>query len=148
MLFEAVRQSHGVSSAVLRGWRFPEFPCSPPPAIITIRKTAKGYTLDSPWRPSPAHYRDRVDAVCAFIVDLIRAFVDEDRSLLCLHSAAAEFAGKLVVFPNAYRTGKSLFCAETDGAGKFVCSLNVLTWDEACEINPELSAVEEPAAAE
>ncbi len=41
-----------------------------------------------------------------------------------------------------------LFCAETDGAGKFVRSLSVMTWDEACEINPELSAVEEPAAAE
>ncbi len=41
-----------------------------------------------------------------------------------------------------------LFCAETDGAGKFVRSLNVLTWEEACEINPELSAVEEPTAAE
>ncbi len=41
-----------------------------------------------------------------------------------------------------------LFCAETDGAGKFVRSLSVMTWDEACEINPELSAVAEPAAAE
>ena len=41
-----------------------------------------------------------------------------------------------------------LFCAETDGAGKFVRSLSVMTWDEACEINLELSAVEEPAAAE
>ena len=41
-----------------------------------------------------------------------------------------------------------LFCAETDGAGKFVRSLSVLTWDEACEINPELSAIGEPAAAE
>jgi len=41
-----------------------------------------------------------------------------------------------------------LFCAETDGAGKFVRSLNVLSWDEACEINPDLRAVDAPAAAE
>ena len=41
-----------------------------------------------------------------------------------------------------------LFCAETDGAGKFVRSLAVLTWDEACEINPDLRKADEPAAAE
>ncbi len=35
-----------------------------------------------------------------------------------------------------------LFCAETDGAGKFVRSLSVLSWDEACEINPDLKAAE------
>jgi AhpD family alkylhydroperoxidase len=33
-----------------------------------------------------------------------------------------------------------LFCAEVDGVGKFVKSLNVLSWEEACEINPKLSA--------
>jgi hypothetical protein len=40
-----------------------------------------------------------------------------------------------------------LFCAETDGAGKFVRSLSVLSWDEACEIDPKLSMVEAPVAA-
>jgi AhpD family alkylhydroperoxidase len=32
-----------------------------------------------------------------------------------------------------------LFCAEVDGVGKFVKSLNVLSWEEACELNPKLS---------
>lgn len=41
-----------------------------------------------------------------------------------------------------------LFCAETDGAGKFVRSLSVLSWDAACEINPELVKLDVPAAAE
>ena len=41
-----------------------------------------------------------------------------------------------------------LFCAETDGAGKFVRSLSVLSWDEACEINPDLVKIDQPAAAE
>jgi len=35
-----------------------------------------------------------------------------------------------------------LFCAEVDGAGKFVRSLEVLTWSEACAINPALVRVE------
>lgn len=32
-----------------------------------------------------------------------------------------------------------LFCAEVDGVGKFVKSLNVLSWEEACEFNPKLT---------
>jgi hypothetical protein len=32
-----------------------------------------------------------------------------------------------------------LFCAEVDGVGKFVKSLNVLSWEEACELNPNLN---------
>jgi AhpD family alkylhydroperoxidase len=37
-----------------------------------------------------------------------------------------------------------LFCAEVDGVGKFVKSLNVLSWEEACELNPRLSAASPP----
>jgi len=31
-----------------------------------------------------------------------------------------------------------LLCAETDGVGKFVKSLNVISWEEACALNPKL----------
>ena len=31
-----------------------------------------------------------------------------------------------------------LFCAETDGVGKFVRSLNVISWEEACSLNSNL----------
>jgi AhpD family alkylhydroperoxidase len=41
-----------------------------------------------------------------------------------------------------------LFCAEVDGVGKFVKSLNVLSWEEACELNPKLDAGATQAAAE
>jgi AhpD family alkylhydroperoxidase len=41
-----------------------------------------------------------------------------------------------------------LFCAEVDGVGKFVKSLNVLSWEEACEINPKLTADAAQVAAE
>ena len=30
-------------------------------------------------------------------------------------------------------------CAQTDGVGKLVKSFNVISWDEACEINPDLA---------
>jgi AhpD family alkylhydroperoxidase len=41
-----------------------------------------------------------------------------------------------------------LFCAEVDGVGKFVKSLNVLSWEEACELNPKLKADTAQVAAE
>ena len=41
-----------------------------------------------------------------------------------------------------------LFCAEVDGVGKFVKSLNVLSWEEACELNPELGTTPPRVAAE
>lgn len=33
-----------------------------------------------------------------------------------------------------------LWCAENEGAGKFVRTLNILTWNEACELNPQTAA--------
>jgi len=40
-----------------------------------------------------------------------------------------------------------LFCAETDGVGKFVRSLNVLSWEDACRIDPRLDSKEQRASA-
>jgi AhpD family alkylhydroperoxidase len=41
-----------------------------------------------------------------------------------------------------------LFCAEVDGVGKFVKSLNVMSWEKACELNPKLNAAAAQVAAE
>jgi hypothetical protein len=41
-----------------------------------------------------------------------------------------------------------LFCAEVDGVGKFVKSLEVLSWEEACELNPKLAQGAAQVAAE
>jgi AhpD family alkylhydroperoxidase len=41
-----------------------------------------------------------------------------------------------------------LFCAEVDGCGKFVKSLNVVSWEEACELDPKLKGEPAKAAAE
>jgi AhpD family alkylhydroperoxidase len=41
-----------------------------------------------------------------------------------------------------------LFCAQVDGVGKFVKSLNVVSWEEACEFDPRLKADTAQVAAE
>lgn len=117
--------------AVLRGWRFREAPYSDQPApVITIRKAPKGYGIESPWRPSPAVYRDRVDAVCSYIVDLIKALVADDPALLCLHAGGVEIGGRLVVFPSRYRAGKTTLAEYLAAAGTRVYADDVLPIDE------------------
>jgi AhpD family alkylhydroperoxidase len=37
-------------------------------------------------------------------------------------------------------------CAQTDGVGKFVKSLNVISWKQACELNPRLGGAPAQAA--
>jgi alkylhydroperoxidase family enzyme len=32
-----------------------------------------------------------------------------------------------------------MLCAQTDGVGKFVKSLNVLSWEDACALDPKLT---------
>lgn len=40
-----------------------------------------------------------------------------------------------------------MLCAQTDGVGKLVKSLNVISWEEACALNPKLMNTTVPAQA-
>ncbi len=103
--------------AVLTSWGFDELgPRAMRAPFITVRLRKGRYEVLSPYR-APIRYRDPVGAVCTLISDLIRAYIDENEALLCLHAAAAEFAGRLVILPNTYRTGKSTFAAYLAAAG-------------------------------
>ena len=41
-----------------------------------------------------------------------------------------------------------MLCAQTDGVGKFVKSLNVISWEDACTLNPNLAQTPAHEAAE
>jgi hypothetical protein len=73
--------------------------------------------IDSLWLEETAYDTTAVGAACCLSIDLVRAFVDEDPSLLCLHCAAIEIAGKLIVFPNSVRAGKSTLVARLASLG-------------------------------
>jgi hypothetical protein len=105
-------------AAVLPGWRFEETSSQEADPIIRILyREDEGYRLESRWLAEPFHDDTEVGIVCAFVLDLIAAYVAEHRSLFCLHCAAAEFAGRLVVFPSSYRAGKSTMVARLAAAG-------------------------------
>lgn len=85
--------------------------------VITIRKTAKGFQRRSRWLSKPKVFRNPIDTVCDFIVDLIHAYVADNEGLLCLHCAAVKFNQGLVVFPNTYRAGKSILSLKLISCG-------------------------------
>ncbi len=99
--------------AALRGWRLRrvEGPPQTPPAM-SVSVTADGYAVASPWREGAAIYHDRVDALCALIADIIRTYLAEHETMLCLHCAAVEFTDRIVAFPSPYRAGKSTIMAQ------------------------------------
>ena len=114
-------------AAVLRGWRIDAWPDSEArtPAI-TIESTPAGYRRLSPWLSKPAVFTDALDAVCDFVVDLIKAYIADHPSLLCLHCAAAAFERGLVLFPSGYRAGKSTLAVTLAAHGVRLFSDDVL----------------------
>ena len=54
---------------------------------------------------------DAVNAVCDLVAAMSRALPASQPTLICLHAAAIEMSGRLVVIPNARRAGKSTLAA-------------------------------------
>lgn len=99
------------------GWRISVEPTNGQSPILTVTQEKNSYKLEGFWFSEPLLRNDMVDAICALVAELIRAYVRQDDRLLCLHGAAAEFAGKLVIFPSQYRAGKSILSACLAAAG-------------------------------
>ena len=83
---------------------------------LVLRRQSGLYLLSAPWLEKPIRHRDPVHTVCDLVVHLIHGFIASNPSVLCLHSAAALMGGRLVVFPNVYRGGKSLLSAHLAAA--------------------------------
>jgi Coenzyme PQQ synthesis protein D (PqqD) len=114
-------------AAVLPGWHCAQASSAQAAPIIRILYRAdQGYRLESPWLAEPIHDDTEVAIACAFVLDLIAAYVAEHPSRFCLHCAAAEFAGRLVVFPSSHRAGKSTMAARLAAAGIPVYTDDVL----------------------
>jgi hypothetical protein len=116
-----------VIRAVLRGWKVRETAApSTDDAVMTIRKTARGYRRESRWLSRPTTYPDPVNAVCDFLVDLIKAYVADQPSMLCLHTAAVELGDGLVIFPSVYKAGKSTLSIHFAASGARLYADDVL----------------------
>jgi hypothetical protein len=114
---------------VIVGWPFQvrpaEMTASP---FFSISETSDDGLFRCEWHVEerPVRAFDPVNAVCDAISALSFALPAEDDRLICLHAAAVEIAGRLVVFPNIRRAGKSTLSAALAMAGNALFSDDVL----------------------
>jgi hypothetical protein len=130
-------EMHRLLHELLRGWEVEAWSEREGEPVLTMLYTeSESYTISGRWVPQALLRRDAVDAACGFIAELIRAYVHETPSRLCLHAAAAEFGGRLVVFPSAYRAGKSILCAALAAGGVRLAGDDVVMIDavDGCAI--------------
>ena len=115
---------------LLRGWDIHDTLSSDAPQTdIVIRKTRKGYCRTSPWAAGDRVFRQPVDAVCDFLVDLTNAYLADHPERLCLHTAAVQVDDGLVLLPGTYKAGKSTLSVHCAAAGFRLYSDDVLPVD-------------------
>lgn len=125
--FSGCETLYPLLSTVLRDWPMEKIDAGNDwKSAIWLQKIAGRYWRHSQWLPQPAGFRDPVDTVCDFIVDLIHAYVAEHAKFLCLHGAALELKTGLMVFPNTYRAGKSILALKLVSCGARLFSDDVL----------------------
>lgn len=112
----------GALQAAAFDWAVQETAFAAPASRVT-RRGAR-YVLHSPGRePIEA---SAVEAVCGLLVDVVDAVIEATPSVLCLHGAAVEFAGRLVVFPSRSHAGKSTLVARLAAGGHTVLGDDIL----------------------
>ncbi len=117
----------GIIAMLLRGWDISPYegPHDAEP-VIRIEKTGGKFIRHSRWLDQPVGFDDPVDAVCDFLVDLTKAYLDTATGMMCLHGAAARFNDGLVIFPSTYGSGKSTLSVELARRGIRIFSDDVL----------------------
>jgi hypothetical protein len=112
---------------ILRGWDIREVDAASGQAVVRLARTRKGYLRVSPWSRTPSQCRESLrthntDALFGVHYDLLRWYVDAQRTRPCLHSAAVRFDSGLVAFPNTTKAGKSTLAIRLAIAGHQVFS--------------------------
>ena len=85
--------------------------------FLSISYDDERYQLSSEHMDKPVFWNDPLNTICEMVVEVAWAQLRQDPSLLCLHGAAIEFAGRLVVFPATKRAGKSTLSVALAAAG-------------------------------
>lgn len=120
---------HPLLARIAADWPFEVSEADPAAApFFTIRSVegASRLRCESHVEDRPAQLWDPVNAVCDAIAGLAVALPLSDARLISLHAAGVAFAGRLVVFPNIRRAGKSTLSAAFARAGHPVFSDDVV----------------------
>ena len=121
--------------SILRGWDIKEMPGDDPaPPIIRFRKRKGWFYWQSKRLPPPKDWKPHgpkkvIDAVADFHYRFLDWHSLEFTNHFCLHCAAVEMDGGLVIFPSVQKAGKSTLVAELAMRGYRVFCDDVLPID-------------------
>ena len=102
---------------VFAKWPFQILNSSETSPFLSITFHDDLYQLSSEHLEKPVVWKDPLNTICEMIVEVAWAQLRQDPSLLCVHGAAIEFGGRLVVFPATKRAGKSTLSVALAAAG-------------------------------
>ena len=117
---------------LLRGWTFEPWQGQTCDPVLAMEMTPAGrFVVTGRWVPEIKDRSDVVDAACGFIAELVRAYVNEIPTRLCLHAAGAICGGRLLVFLGTRRAGKSVLSAAMVAAGLRLAGDDIIMIDAA-----------------
>ncbi len=118
-----------ILASVLVGWpcRFDDGDDAYP--ALRLGSDADTFVVERPATGFASRHADPLDAACTAIVEIVDDFVAAASDLACLHAAAADFAGRAVLFPATHRAGKSTLMARLSAEGRRVFSDDLLPVD-------------------
>jgi hypothetical protein len=102
-------------------------------AAISVLRASTSYRISSPWLDEPVVEQSEVGAVFSVAAELARAFAEEQPGLLCLHCAAVEADGRLILFPNRENAGKSTLATGLAARGFRLFADDVLAVSEVSQ---------------
>ncbi len=80
--------------------------------FVTIRPSdGDDWSLALDEAPSSPRRWNAVNVICDLVAEMAWERLRSDPALLCLHAAAVAFSGRLIIFPNTRRAGKSTMTA-------------------------------------
>lgn len=116
----------GLLPRLASGWASREVsePGEVAPLVVELKDGL--FRLTAPWLNEPVEEPDPFRAAANFAVDLLEAYLDENKELLAVHCGCAVLDNKAVLFPGASRAGKSTMIAALAAAGFPVLGDDVL----------------------
>lgn len=88
------------------------------------------HRIASPWLETPQWAATPASAACALIIEMARSWLHARPGMLCLHCAAIERHGRLIVIAGTNRSGKSTLAAALGEAGATVICDDMLPLTE------------------
>lgn len=122
-----------VLTAAMPGWPVTAVDAVGPVPPIRLHREEAGYRQHSPALDEALLLSTPVAAASSLVADLAEAFFASHRELVGLHCGAVEIAGRLVLFPESHRAGKSTLTAALAATGQRVFGDDVLALTPAGE---------------